>query len=203
MVVIRGARYWEDKDRYFVQTNNPTEELLRKRVEQSRLESCGPTAAVNCLAVLGCELDVLCPGPWRPQPEEILMDWFQDPRNYERLAAIRQDVNPLATPGNRVPQYYPFAVADVFGAHADFAWAERFALIGEYLCKGYSLQLCLKNPGHFIAAVAYDDETGEIIYRDPWPERLSDRDGFNRRLDLDEFNSNVRRYVVIYTGGKV
>lgn len=200
--MIRGARLWADRDTYYMQANNPTEELLRKRVEQSRLESCGPTAAVNCLAVLGYDLRVSCPGPWRPQPEEILMDWFHDPRNYEKLAAVRQDINPLQTPGNRVPQYYPPAVADVFGARADFAWVDRFDLIGEYLCKGYALQICLKNPGHFVAAVAYDDETDEVIYRDPWPDRLPDHNGFNRRLDLDEYTRNIKRYAITYTGGE-
>jgi len=199
--MIKGARLWADRDTYYSQQNNPTEELLRKRVEQSRLESCGPTASVNCLAVLGYDLRVLCPGPYRPQPEEILMDWFQDPRNYERLAATRQDINPLQTPGNRVAQYYPPAVADVFSAHADFAWINRFALLAEYLCKGYALQICLRNPGHYIAAVAYDEETEEVIYRDPWPDRLPDHNGFNRRLGVDEYIRNVKGYAIIYTGG--
>lgn len=198
--MIRGARLWAERITYYSQQNNPTEELLRKRVEQSRLESCGPTAAVNCLAVLDYDLTVTCPGRWRPQPEEVLMDWFHDPRNHERLAAIRQDIDPRETPGNRVPQYYPLAVADVFAAQAHFGWIDRFDLVGEYLCKGYCLQICLKNPGHFIAAVAYDDETDEIIYRDPWPDRLPDHNGFNRRLNIDEYRQNIKPYAIVYRG---
>lgn len=196
--MIKGAIHWAVRDTYYIQTNNPTEELLRKRVEQSRLESCGPTAAVNCLAVLGYDLMISCPGPYSPQPEEILMDWFHDPVNLKRLARIDRNVNPRTTPGNRIPSYYPLAVRDVFGARGDFVDGITFGQIGEYLRKGHALQLCLKDPGHFIAAVAFDFEHEHIIFRDPWPNRLPDGNGFNRRIDLREYDRNIKSFAVIY-----
>jgi hypothetical protein len=29
--MIKGVKFWNDRDRYYTQTNNPTEEILRKR----------------------------------------------------------------------------------------------------------------------------------------------------------------------------
>ena len=194
--MIRGARHWDDRSRYYVQTNNAIEELLRKSGQ--KLESCGPTAAINCLAVLGYDLTVTCPGPWRPQPEDILLDYLNDPRNAEKFRGIRTDVDQL--PGNRVPQYYPLAVGEVFGARCDFAWLHSFGGLSDYLIKGYAIQICLKSPGHYLAAIAFDDESGEIIYNDPWPGRLGG-DGFNIRMGSDEYEKNIQPFALIYVGG--
>lgn len=198
--MIHGARLWNDRKTFFTQTNNALEELLRKRSEASPLESCGPTAAVNCMAVLDYNLKILCPGPWWPQPEDVLTDWFNDPRNYDKMQATRKDISPYALPGNRVPQYYPIAVKDVFGARCDFAWLNCFGSLSDYLIKGYPLQLCFKSPGHYIAAVAWDDETGEIIYRDPWPGRTG-TDGYNLRMGREEYQVQVQPFALIYVGG--
>jgi hypothetical protein len=46
--MIKGVTFWNDKDCYYAQNNNPTEEILRKRSDREWLVSCGPTAAVNC-----------------------------------------------------------------------------------------------------------------------------------------------------------
>lgn len=201
--MIYGAPYWSDRDRFYIQENNPTEQLLRKRKEEeSWLESCGPTAAVNCLASLGYDLTITCPGPYKPQPEEVLMDFFNDPRNYDVLEKIRVDVLDVH-PGNRIPQFYPYAVKQVFGAVGTFAWVSAFKKIVQYLKRNYAVQLTLIDPGHYIAVVAYDDSTEEIIYNDPWPSSRSDDDGFNRRMDAETFQSNVKNYAIIYYGRKM
>jgi hypothetical protein len=51
--MIKGVTFWNDREYYFAQPNNPTEEVLRKRSDQERLVSCGPTAAANCAAAMG------------------------------------------------------------------------------------------------------------------------------------------------------
>lgn len=208
--MIRGAHYWDVRDTFYTQTNNALEELLRKRPATcpkcghefvfSPLESCGPTSAVNCMAALGYDLAVDCPGPWRPQPEDVLADWFNDPRNYSKMQAARTDITPRDLPGNRVPQYYPLAVKDVFGARCDFAWINSLGRISEYLAKGYALQLCYKSPGHYVAAVAWDDESAEIIYRDPWPGRTG-TDGYNLRMGQEEYEIEVQPFALVYVGG--
>ncbi len=196
--MIHGAKFWADPDKYYCQTNNPTEQLLKKRKGEGWLESCGPTAAVNCLAAFGYNLKIYCPGPYKPQPEEVLMDFFNDPRNYEELEKIRHDVDPVSFPGNRIPQLYPFAVKQVFNADGTFVWLSSFRKLAAYLKLGCAAQICLVEPGHFIAVVAYDNKTDEIIFNDSWPDRFADGNGFNRRLDIDEFDRNVKKFAIIY-----
>ena len=185
---------------HYVQTNNPTEEQLRKHGVGSWLETCGSTAAVNCLAALGWDLTIVCPGPYQPQPEEVLADWMNDPRNYGELREARPDWNPEAAPGNRVADYYPRAVAAVFAARAEYVpLADRERLV-EHLVAGRALQLCLMPPGHYVAAVAYDQDTQEIVYHDSWPGRVKEwnGDGFARRMTRTE-EAAIQPYVVVYS----
>jgi len=198
--MIVGAKYWNDRDRYFIQTNNPTEEILRKAGVKSWLVSCGPTAAVNCLAAMGFNVTIRCPGGYEPQPEQALMDYFNDPRNYPNLRLARQDTDPAEWNGNEVPQFYPVAVPDVFGVPTRFVWISDFSKIAELLRSGRAVQLCLKDPGHYIAAVAWDENRQEVIFNDPWPGRFSDGNGFNRRMDEAEYCRNVKPFAVVYGG---
>jgi hypothetical protein len=197
--VIAGAKYWNHRERFHIQTNNATEEQLRKHGVGSWLETCGATAAVNCLAALGWDLTIRCPGPYEPQPEEVLADFLNDPASYPELRKARPDWNPEAAPGNRVADYYPRAVAAVFGARADYIPRVAYSTIVDLICAGHALQLCLMPPGHYIAAVAYDKATAEIIFHDSWPGRRKEwnGDGFARRMIGDE-EAAIQPYVVVY-----
>jgi hypothetical protein len=128
------------------------------------------------------------------------MDFFNDPRNYAALKAARPDTPPDVWHGNEVPQFYPVAVKAVFGVNARFYFAHDFGGVAEYLQAGQAVQLCLVKPGHYIAAVAYDDRTREIIFNDPWPGRFADTNGFNRRLGEVEYKTNIKPYVIVYGG---
>jgi hypothetical protein len=196
--VIKGVKFWNDKDCYYAQTNNHTEEILRKRSDKDWLVSCGPSAAVTCIAAMGYNVFCGCPGEYVPQSEEVLMDFFNDPRNYETLQRARPDTPPDVWHGNEVPQFYPAAVHAVFGVQARFFWGHDFAAITGFLSEAKAVQLCLIKPGHYIAAVAYDDEADEIIFNDPWPGRFTDNNGFNRRMGREEFKLNVKPYFIVY-----
>jgi len=198
--MIKGVSFWDKKEFYYTQTNNPTEEILRKRGDRQWLESCGPTAAVGCLSAMGFPVGVKCPGRYEPQSEEILMDFFNDPRNYGALKAARPDTPPEVWLGNEVPQFYPVAVEAVFAVRARFSFGHSFNDIATFLASGRGVQLCLVKPGHYIAAVAYDDGAGadEIIYNDPWPGRFPDGNGFNRRMSRKEFEANTKPFYIVY-----
>ena len=196
--MIIGAKYWNDRKRYYVQTNNPTEEILRKRSDGGWLVSCGPSAGVGCLSVMGHDISITTPGAYKPQPEEVLMDFFNDPRNYTDLERARPETHPANWHGNEVPQFYPVAVPAVFGVQADFAWLSGMGQVADHLREGRAVQLCLVKPGHYVAAVAWDQGSREIIYNDPWPGRFSDRNGFNRRMGVCEFASNVKPFIIVY-----
>ena len=190
--MIVGAKYWDDKDKWYVQTNNPSEELLRKINKKDFLETCGPSAGVNCAAALGFILEIKCPGKYKPQPEEVLSDWFNDPRNYKILEKARPNLDPRDIPGGRVPQYYPAAMRDVFNIDCEFIWLTNHFQLMDYFKAGCSIQLCLKSPSHYIAAVAYDLNTSEIIFNDSWPRGNI---GFNSRMSGIE---NLNNYAIIY-----
>jgi peptidase C39-like protein len=187
--MIYGCKYWNDRGKFFIQTNNPTEEILKKSGIKNYLESCGPTSAVNCLSAMGRNVDIDTPGGYRPQPEEILTDFFNDPRNYKQLQKERSGIKPGDYLGNEIAQYYPLAVKSVFGIRCRFTYA-NFNNIAEYLKDGFACQICFKNPGHFVAAVAFDDEKKEIIFNDPMGK-------FNSRLPEDQ-KDNLKNYCIIY-----
>jgi hypothetical protein len=143
-----------------------------------------------------------CPGEYVPQSEEVLMDFFNDPRNYAILKKARPDTPPDVWHGNEVPQFYPAAVEAVFGIKAYFRWLHDFGHVANELASGRAVQLCLVKPGHYIAAVAYDEDAREIIYNDPWPDRFPDKNGFNRRMSHAEYQANTKPYLIVYGAEK-
>ena len=199
--MIRGAQYWSDRTRYFIQTNNALEAVLKQYAAEEYLVACGPTAAVMCIAAMGGMVDCEAPGEWIPQPEDVLTLWFHDRRNWDELYRIRPETAPGSThySPHEVPQYYPAAVRSVFDARASFRWTGDFYAIANHVSNRETAMIALRNPGHFISVVAYDDQAEELIYHDPWPDRLDDKQGFSRRMGLVEYNENVQPYAVVFT----
>jgi len=201
--MIQGAKYWNDKKKtYSKQSNNAVETLI------PGLEYCGPTAATMCDDSL-TDAPVLPDkneygGIWRPQKEDDLTLFFIDESNWPMFRKIRNDViyghkkGAGQYPPNEIPQLYPYGVFHVFGLRGEFRWKNNFEDCAKELWNGNAVQLCLENPGHFIAAVAYDEVTKEIIYNDPWPERWPDGNGFNRRMGKDEFTKNMKAFYIVY-----
>jgi hypothetical protein len=196
--MIKGIKNWKNKNYYYVQTNNPTEESLRKKGVKYWLESCGNTSAVNIIAGMDYNVDIKCPGGYLLPADEALGDFFNDPSNYKEFEKIRKDVDPKKLMGNEIPQYYPYAVKQVFNVNAEFVFIKDFDKIAEHIQEGKGVQLCLKKPGHFIACVAYDDVKKEIIINDSWPGRFADKNGFNKRLTQTEYDKNVNSFAVIF-----
>ena len=194
--MIVGAKYWNDRSRYYTQTNNSIEGLLKKMGGQHWLETCGPTTAVMCLDMLGYDVTAKVPGRYTPQAEDILTLAMNDPRHEATIRQIRRGVGMY--PGNRVPQYYPWAVELVFGARAQFDIALSWLELVDHLIKGRAAQICRKDPGHYLAAVAYDNVERQVIYHDPWPEGNEDRRGFSRRLPEPEWIERFNHWAVIY-----
>jgi hypothetical protein len=199
----KGVQQWQSKNHYYSQENNPTEAYNKTRVNDRGgwLESCGPTSAVNCLAAMGKNVEITCPGVFKPQPEEVLMDYFNDPRNSSTLKAVRDlGVAGDSIPENRVPQYYPVAVRAVFGVSAKFEWGATWDHIITELDRGRAVQICLTDPGHYIAVVAYTlDDGGFLVYNDSWGSQYSDgKGGHNRFMNKIELQANVEPYRIIY-----
>lgn len=193
--MIAGARYWSDRSRYYTQTNNSIEGLLKK-FGGRWLETCGPTAAATCLDMLGYDLAVKVPGAYAPQAEDVLTLALNDPRHAEVMKQIRADVS--GVPGNRVPQYYPWAVRIVFNAAALFVMPLRWVTLTDEIKSGNAVQICRVDPGHYLAAVAFDDVTREVIYHDPWPQGQPDGQGFAKRINESQWGSEFHAWGVVY-----
>jgi len=192
-----GAPFGNDRNKFYVQTNNPTEILLKKVGPRGWLESCGATAAINCLASLGHDLTCSTPGGYEPQPEEVLQDWFNDSRTQKIRDGIRSGKMIDTIPGNRVPQFYPRAVHEVFGVCGEFVWGPSWAFLIEKMYEKKAVQICLESPGHYLAVVGYDEEMNDLIYNDSWPGRTG-TSGFNLRMSKNLFDVNVKDFCIVY-----
>ena len=208
---IIGLKYWNVDKRpdgvatYYTQNNNPTEEILRKDNETSSwFETCGPTAAINILACRGDKITINCPGKYKPQPEALLSQYFHDPYNYEKLKNVR-NLNPKKWMGNRVAQWYSVAIPDVFDVRCRFRWEKEIEKLKEHLSKNIGVMVCLKNPSHYIAIIAFNTKNGYIIYHDSWignwwPIRLKNQSYNKRRMLLNEYINNVDNYCILIGG---
>jgi hypothetical protein len=198
---IVGSAFWNDRSNsYFTQENNAIEHLLRRRLgaDKSWLETCGPTASINCQASVGRAFGLVCPGGYAPQPEDALAIYLNDPRNFAAMRKAWSGIDPELVPGNEVAQWYPLAVREVFGNSCEFVGNLPYAEAQAALARGKALQVCLRSPGHFVAIVAFDEEASEFIIKDSWGGRWPDGDGFCKRMSRSEYETNLKPVSLAY-----
>lgn len=196
-MAIIGAKNWRLE--YYTQNNNAVEHILKAYKAQYILVSCGPTAAVNCIRALGIDPAAKTSGGWDLQPEDALMLWFHDRRNFGKMSKIRPETSPEFTDysPNEIPQYYPLAVKEVFKVNATFRWVADFKVLADFVAAGVPAQISIE-PGHYLALLAYDTDTKEIIYNDP----LSNR-GKHLRMDEKMYIEKAKPFAITYSiGGK-
>lgn len=199
--MIVGLKNWDDINTYYIQNNNPQEELLRKTNESDYLEFCGATAIVSVLHARGDDVTITCPGPFKPQPESVLGNFFHDPRNYKLLKDIRPSIDTKKYMNNRVPQFFPIAIRRVFDVAAFFEWENLNGIEG-LMEQNIGIICCMKNPGHYIGVVAYNTVTQEVCYNDPWkgnyyPKQLKEKSGFNRWFPYKQLRDNLTNYRIL------
>ena len=199
---IIGSCSWRDRKRaYFTQENNSIEHILKCRLPPgaSWLETCGPTAALNCQASLGRDVGIRTRGGYCPQPEDVLAAWFNDPNNFDAMRKAWPGLDPQSLPGNEVAQWYPLAVREVFGNPCEFVGELGFEKAAGLIREGRTIQVCLRSPGHFIALVAYDEDRLEFIQKDGWASRWPDGDGFCRSFSRSDFETNLKPLCLVYS----
>jgi hypothetical protein len=126
------------------------------------------------------------------------MDFLIDPRNVPKLNAIRD--LPADFSKQEVPQYYPYAVSVLYGATARFEFVKNWDTVCGYIMNGETVQLCLKKPGHYVAAVdfVHGPHGGTILYNDSWPNRHEDGNGYLVEMDKSEYDENVKNFIIRY-----
>jgi len=193
--MIHGLLYWDDRQRYYSQVNNSIERLLRTKGDKGWLETCGPTATVMILDMMGRQVGVDTVGSYHPQPEDVLALWLNDPRNRQKMRNARPELEPFQFPGNQIAQYYPPAVAEVFGIQGEYIEGGTWEVVKLNLIQGHGVMVAMKSPGHFISVVAYDNLKDEFIYHDPFPKNS---DGFAKRIRHQDYSGFIKPYVVAY-----
>lgn len=189
--MIKGTKHWNDRKTFSVQTNNAVENLLRlwSGKDTGFLETCGPTSAINVLESMGHPVAILSSSMATIQPEDFLTIWMNDPKNAPGF--------PTSAPVNEYAKAYPNAISKVFGKACRYLEGQSFEWISSMVAGGMGCMVCLKDPGHFIAIVAFDNVENKLVYRDPWPNRTK-TDGFNLRMGKSEFDINVKPYAVVF-----
>jgi|GEM_PF-888976 len=199
---IVGLDFWNDRLRHHVQENNPQEEQLRKdEIEEGGpvrgwLETCGPTALTTVCDCAGYNIEVKTPGGFRPQEEGILADYLNHPSNYPKFKKIRPDIDFSVVQGNRYPNLFPLALMEVFAVPAVYYPTRSWEEVAADLQDKRGVVFCLKDPSHFLAGVAFDRATQEIIYHDSYRARTG-TDGFRLRMFEAEYRANVNPNVTV------
>lgn len=179
--MIYKTKYMHDASRCnFSQKNNAIEKLL------DSYETCGTTACMSALNSLGYRTNIFD----GVQEEDYCTCFLNNENNYKVFRDIRSNLDPRDIPGNRVPQYYPYMVGRLFEADADFFMGNVKSNTIENLKLLNSVQICFDRPGHFVAAVGYDEDMKEVIYNDPLY-------GFNKRFNENRFGE-FRNWGIIY-----
>jgi hypothetical protein len=217
--VIRGTAYGAVRaDRYFIQTNNSTEFIVRAaKADLARrlinvgvapsivneagawgyLESCGGNSIANaCSCMIKDPWKPVTPGGWEIPADDIVMACMNNPGNADLMKAALPGFDGLLTFENRFMPLHPVAARLIFGIRAEYHIAGTFDRIRDQILFGNSVGIHLK--GHYVAGVLFDDERDCILINDSWPGRKPEwkGDGFNRTLYRDEFAQGHREIVV-------
>lgn len=192
----------DDRSRYYTQENNAVETFLKYAKAQEGLshwtETCGCTTSVRIMDGMDLLENYKA---MLIQLEDYLWCASNDITGlwYELKKAARPNVVPGSIPGNRIPQYYPMLVKRLFGVDAEYTNYLSYDDLVNEVNAGHGVQICLKNPGHYVAIVDVAP-TGELIYDDPMPSRWPDGNGWHLRMPRTEYEINTKGFAVIYRG---
>lgn len=217
MINWQGIVDWEVTSIRYDQTNNTTEEIIRKiKAEMIRelkefipkeywkdidklasyLELCGHSAFLCLMQGMrylpakynnGFKL-----GNLYAQMEDIVASIS----NQRRYNSLFQSGNGM---DNRYLDTYPVLAWELFGCKAEVITDLSFYDIIEYLWNGIGVQLWLREPSHYIAAISANKMESLIKYNDSWGSRVGlNNRGLHEIMDLEEYRDNVHPYAIVY-----
>jgi len=187
---MTGIRNWKDPSIRYDQTLNSVEAILQARLGGATgwLESCGSSSFCTLMEGLGAlrsDHYFRFPNGDTIQMDDAVMCWMNDPKRG----------TPEIMENRRGDTY--IAAAGLFGVTARYIMAPLFAEIVDELAVGNGVQLNLRDPGHWIAIVAADDDN--LIFMDSWGNRKGlVNHGVHEKLSRDEFLTNVKPFAIVY-----
>lgn len=215
--MVYGCNLWNDNKEFNIQTNDPLEQLYKKLISELKqkypnlhwghLESCGPNAMTNCLAVTIKGRKIIremikTPGGCPHQFPHLIIGFLNSPNNYSDLTKARLKsgapyIDPDKIQGNRVPQYYSVVAKNMCNVDAYFEWNIDIKKLKYILSKKNPIQICYKNPSHYASIKAFDkDRIGEFFYSDDSMPRPG-IPGFNSKIYIKDFY-NLENWFVWY-----
>jgi hypothetical protein len=195
---MRHAKYALDDYCYSIQSNNTVESIIFKSGRASYLESCGPNSLENCASAMihyDILVDRLSVNGEKYQPADLIFTHMNDPlrrREYGEIMKIDFEHDFV----NRYAIYYPHVTEKLLGIQSEYVEKMDIDLLKDHISNGNTAQVCLKNPGHYIAIVGVDGEG--FYFHDSWPERFTSRDGFYREITKDELLENSHHVMILY-----
>lgn len=213
--MIQGALNWENKDALYCQENNAWE------TAEPGLDQCNTTMDANGRAAVVKDFEEylskpnIYGGTFHAQPEDDIGNFYRDPRNWPLLLKIRDlplGIGKGQYRPERIPQYHPAAMKAVFNLSClFFPGGATFEKIASLVWEGNAVGLCLKEPGHYICAVAYDAGMYQIAFKDPWSGNpwpgtrqdpcIPDQNN-NKWMTKDDFK-NIEGFYLLYEKIKV
>ncbi len=165
MQEVQGIKNCNDPSIRYDQTENSFESftlklLSRYNVNAGNLVSCGASTCA-CLAE---GMGWLKPEDYPQingksiQFDDYIMAYMNDPRNWFTTDPLVFD--------NEIIKNYVKLIKDLFNKEAMYRRDLNFENVAANLCIGQGVQLCMIDPGHFVAAIAYDHSDNSIIYLD-------------------------------------
>lgn len=188
----QGIKNRKDPSIRYDQEENSHESFVKKlfaryNIKAGNLVSCG---ASSC-AALAEGMGWLKPEDYPQingksiQFDDFIMSYMNDPRNGFTTDPLIFD--------NEIIKNYVTLIKDLFNKKALYRRDLNFKNVAANLCIGQGVQLCLIDPGHFIAAIEYDHSDNTIVYLDS--RKLPG--SIYKKLTPADF-SNVMSYGIVY-----
>jgi hypothetical protein len=180
--MIIGAKYWDQPFSYEIsQRGNALYYVSNKAYNEGRvgwtnkLRWCGPSQAALLFSLMkGYKWlsDKCMTGETRFQPEDIIGLWFHEKSNFQLMREIDPAFDNEQEYANYWMKFYPLMSHKLFKIRGTFIDGQVMPVqFKAILQEGGTVQLCLKDPGHYIGVGAYDTERKTYHCYDTWPER--------------------------------
>jgi len=199
--MINGILHWNNKNIRYSQNKNASDNMIKKVLSENNiltkynwLEMCGISAFCTIIEGMGFIIekdypDVLGLGI---QLDDYLAMFMNDPKNDHIFSGGN-------TFDNRVMRNYKTLFAMMFkygiAVYSEWTWESLTAEI----FKGNGALICKKKPGHYVAAIAYDNKKDIILTSDPNSESIYlKHGGWHEEITKEEFELNIHKWAIVF-----
>lgn len=165
---------------------------ILEKVMRGYLESCGICAFLVIMEGFGAFTADMYPNinGITIQSDDFVMMLINDSKNNIRFSS--GDVM-----DNRVMKNYVALAWMLFKVKAKIYKNRTYDEIKKFIDDGHGVQICFKDPGHYVACGALNF-LDEILYKDSWDREGLKTHGQNEILTEHEYNTNVHSSVIVY-----